>query len=123
MATEKMKIAVLGLGAIGGTFAAHLDTEKCDISAIARQPTLGLLQITGGIHFQGKTKDGLVEDTEKSVSMKFAENGEALGQQDIVAIAYPADPKMAHDCRSIKAPFKGRDGRCFFTKWLPNIFS
>lgn len=93
--SEKMKLAVVGMGSIGGTFAAHLDPNKFEISATTRREELLKDGENGKVIFQGKHKeDGLLEGKDKEVPVNFQKTGADIGEQDIVVIAMPANGEL-----------------------------
>ena len=84
-----MKIAVVGLGAVGGLIAARLARAGHDVSALARGETLARVRA-----------DGLrVESASESFSMPLIASDDAatLGAQELVVIAVkaPALPAVA----------------------------
>ena len=75
-----MKIAVLGLGAVGGLIAARLARAGFDVSALARGATLAAVRA-----------DGLrlrIGGEELTAQVRAADSAQALGPQDLVVIAF-----------------------------------
>src|SRR4051794_33245678 len=75
-----MKIAVVGLGAVGGLMAARLARAGFDVSALARGATLAAVRA-----------DGLrlrIGGEELTARLHAADSAEALGAQDLVVIAF-----------------------------------
>lgn len=77
-----MKLAVYGMGAIGGLFAGRLAALGCDVSAVARGETLVALRAQG-IRTEA---DGCIS----SMPLHAVQEPEALGVQDVVVIAVKA---------------------------------
>jgi len=77
-----MKVAVYGMGAIGGLFAARLAASGCDVSAIARGETLAALRAHGVRTDAGGHID--------SMPVRAEQDPAALGAQDIVIVAVKA---------------------------------
>jgi 2-dehydropantoate 2-reductase len=84
-----MKIAVVGLGAVGGLIAARLARAGHEVSAIARGTTL--VQVRA----EGLRVDSARESF--SVPLKASDDAAALGPQELVVIAVkaPALPAVA----------------------------
>ncbi|MGK3998557.1 2-dehydropantoate 2-reductase [Sorangium sp. So ce1024] len=77
-----MKVAIYGLGAIGGLLGARLATAGCDVSAIARGENLAAVR-KRGLLLQ-------IEEEISSVPMRAAQDPAELGAQDVVIIAVKA---------------------------------
>ncbi|MEN9539261.1 MAG: hypothetical protein RLZZ126_1496, partial [Pseudomonadota bacterium] len=76
------KIAVVGLGAIGGWIAAALHRAGAEVSALARGTTLQALQTTGlTVHQDGQT--GVYR-------LQASDSAAELGPQDVVVLAVKA---------------------------------
>jgi 2-dehydropantoate 2-reductase len=81
-----MKVCIYGVGAIGGWLGVHLAQAGCTVSAVARGPTLQVLQTTGlTLHEAG----GL-----HTVQVQASSQPSELGVQDVVIIAVKA-PALA----------------------------
>ena len=103
MSTPLHKITVVGMGAIGGVFAAWLGTRlpagRIQLSALARGQTLAALQ-----------QNGLVwaDDTGTAHRVPLHASGDAttLGPQDLVIVSVkgPAMPAVAQQIRPLLAP-------------------
>jgi 2-dehydropantoate 2-reductase len=103
MSTPLHKITVVGMGAIGGVFAAWLGTRlpagRIQLSALARGQTLAALQ-----------QNGLVwaDDTGTAHRVPLYASGDAaaLGPQDLVIVSVkgPAMPAVAQQIRPLLAP-------------------
>ena len=103
MSTPLHKITVVGMGAIGGVFAAwlgtHLPASRIQLSALARGQTLAALQ-----------QNGLVwaDDTGTTHRVPLHASGDAaaLGPQDLVIVSVkgPAMPAVAQQIRPLLAP-------------------
>ncbi len=74
-----MKIAVVGLGAVGGLIAARLANTGCAVSALARGATLDAVRERG----LRVTMDG----NERVAQVRASDDATALGPQDLVVIA------------------------------------
>ena len=102
MQTPIQKVAIVGLGAVGGVFAgflgAHLVERKIQLSAIARGHSLEVLR-----------RDGLTwvdaADVTHRVSLNVSDNPADLGPQDLVIVAVkgPAMPEVAATVRALMA--------------------
>ncbi|HSC65378.1 MAG TPA: 2-dehydropantoate 2-reductase [Caldimonas sp.] len=93
-----MKIAVVGLGAVGGLIAARLARAGHEVSALARGETLARVR-----------RDGLsVEHARGSfaVALTASDDPTALGRQDLVVIAVkaPALPAVAASIAPLLGP-------------------
>src|SRR4051794_20365442 len=74
-----MRVAIVGLGAIGGYIAARLASAGNEVSALARGETLARVRARGLV---------LEEDGNKStVQIAASDDASALGEQDLVIIA------------------------------------
>ncbi|HSH89116.1 MAG TPA: 2-dehydropantoate 2-reductase [Ramlibacter sp.] len=93
-----MKACVYGAGAIGGWLGVRLAKAGCDVSVVARGPTLESLQSRG----LGLTLSSGQTDT---VSVRASANPADLGVQDLVVVAVKA-PAMAEVAKHI-APLLG----------------
>ena len=84
-----MKVAIYGVGAIGGLIGARLAAAGCEVSAVARGASLAALT-THGLRLQ-------VQDRISSVPVRAEPEPAALGIQDIVIVAVkaPALPEVA----------------------------
>ena len=97
---KKMKVCIVGAGAIGGFIGARLAaTGACQVSAVARGATLAALQAHGWRLQQGAS----LLQLPAAVSASPAE----LGVQDLVIIAVKG-PALAAVAQAI-APLLGRD--------------
>ena len=74
-----MKVAIYGVGAIGGLIGARLASAGCELSAVARGATLSALQ-EHGLRW-------IEQDRVCSVPVRAAQQPEQLGVQDVVVIA------------------------------------
>lgn len=73
------KVAIYGLGAVGGLIAARMVAAGCEVSAVAHGQTLASIQRHGlRLRVSGQLQ---------TVPLRVEENPEALGVQDIVFIA------------------------------------
>ena len=103
MQTPIEKVAIVGLGAVGGVFAgflgAHLATKNIQLSAIARGNTLDVLR-RDGLTWEGT--DGVAHH----VPLKVSDNPADLGPQDLVIVAVkgPAMPDVAATVHALLAP-------------------
>ena len=84
-----MKVAIYGVGAIGGLIGARLAATGCEVSAVARGAGLAALK-THGLRLQ-------VQEQVSSVPIRAEADPAALGIQDIVVVAVkaPALPDVA----------------------------
>jgi 2-dehydropantoate 2-reductase len=96
---QKVRVAVVGAGAIGGWVAAELALAGVDVSVIARGETLQLID-SEGLRI---TEGGATH----CVAVSTAEHPRDLGQHDLVVIAVkaPALPAVA----ATLEPLIGRD--------------
>lgn len=98
-----MKVAIVGLGAIGGLFAAWMGSRLApgtlSLSALARGQTLDALRLQGGLLLQTR-------ETATVVPLQASDNPQALGVQDliIVAVKAPALPAVAPAVRAMCGP-------------------
>ncbi len=93
--TDKLRIAVVGAGAIGGWLAARLAARGHEVCALAREATLEALN-----------RDGLklTENGKETVSpIKASDQASDLGSQDLVLITVkgPAVPSIVDDARTL----------------------
>lgn len=83
-----MKVGIVGLGAIGGLFAAwmgsRLPTGRVQLSALARGDTLAALRAQGGMLLHG------ADGTRSTIPLQASAQAEALGPQDLVVVAVKA---------------------------------
>ncbi|MEP7298783.1 MAG: 2-dehydropantoate 2-reductase [Burkholderiales bacterium] len=77
-----MKIAVVGLGAVGGLIAARLAAAGHDVAALARGVTLNAVRSQGLRWVMG--------GTERSAAIHASDDARTLGPQDLVVIALKA---------------------------------
>lgn len=84
-----MKVAIYGVGAIGGLIGARLAASGCEVSAVARGASLFALQ-QHGLRLQQ-------QDRISSIAVRAEPEPAALGVQDIVIVAVkaPALPEVA----------------------------
>ena len=94
-----MRIAVVGLGAVGGLLAARLSAGGHVVSALARGATLAAVQARGL-----EIESGGRVDTQ---ALRVSDRAEALGPQDLVIVAVKA-PALAAVAPQI-APLLGPD--------------
>ncbi|PWI48091.1 2-dehydropantoate 2-reductase [Candidatus Heimdallarchaeota archaeon B3_Heim] len=84
MRKQSMKVAVIGVGAIGGPVAAHIAENQFDITVVTKYPDLAKLIQTKGIKLQGLEK-------ERYVPIKAVPSINQLeGKFDIVFLAMKA---------------------------------
>jgi 2-dehydropantoate 2-reductase len=101
------KITVVGMGAIGGLFAAWLGTRvpagHIQLSALARGQTLTALQ-QNGLVWTDTSATG--DTTEHRVTLNASDNAATLGPQDLVIVSVkgPAMPGVAQQIRPLLAP-------------------
>jgi 2-dehydropantoate 2-reductase len=100
--TVAMKIAIVGLGAVGGWLAAQLD-RYADVSALARGATLAALREHGGLRLDE------IDGTRRLVPLKASDDPAALGEQDLVIVAVKG-PALAAAAPAIAA-LMGAQGR------------
>ena len=74
-----MKIAVVGMGAVGGFLAARLATAGFDVAALARGDTLAALRQRG--------QRWVMAGQELSAPIRASEDAGELGPQDLVIVA------------------------------------
>ena len=93
-----MKIAVVGLGAVGGLIAARLARAGHDVSALARGETLARVR-ADGLHVESARGSF-------SVPLKASDDAKALGVQEFVVIAVkaPALPVVADAIAPLLGP-------------------
>jgi 2-dehydropantoate 2-reductase len=97
------KVAVVGMGAIGGVFAAwlgsRLPAERVQLSALARGATLSALQ-REGLCWQES------DDTERRVAITASDDPQVLGPQDLVIVSVKGQsmPQVAPAVRALLAP-------------------
>jgi len=103
MSVALQKVCVVGVGAIGGVFAAWLGSRlpvgRISLSALARGETLRALQADG---LTWQDADG----TERRVALHASDSAAALGPQDLVIVSVkgPAMPAVAEQIRPLLAP-------------------
>ena len=96
------KVCVVGVGAIGGVFAAWLGSRlpagRITLSALARGETLRALR-TDGLAWQD------ANDSEQRVALHASGDAAALGPQDLVIVSVkgPAMPAVAEQIRPLLA--------------------
>ncbi|MCZ2894274.1 2-dehydropantoate 2-reductase [Burkholderia thailandensis] len=78
-----VRAAIVGMGAIGGLFAAALARAGWDVSAFARGATLDALR-ERGLRIVGESGD------ETSLALRASDDAHALGEQDCVVVALKA---------------------------------
>jgi 2-dehydropantoate 2-reductase len=79
MTTERMKITVVGLGAVGGLIAAKLALAGHEVSALAR-----------GANLKAVRERGLrlrMDGTEQTATITASDDARSLGTQELVVIA------------------------------------
>ncbi|MEQ1683253.1 MAG: 2-dehydropantoate 2-reductase [Burkholderiaceae bacterium] len=93
-----MKIAVVGMGAVGGLLAARLATAGFDVSALARGDTLAELR-ESGLRL-------LAAGQETRVPIGASADANELGPQDLVIVALkgPALAAAAHGLQPLLGP-------------------
>lgn len=102
MSVPLQKVCVVGVGAIGGVFAAWLGSRlpagRIELSALARGETLRALQVDG-LRWQD------AEGTEQRVALHASSDAAALGPQDLVIVSVkgPAMPAVAEQIRPLLA--------------------
>ncbi len=94
-----MKIAVVGLGAVGGLLAARLATAGHSVSAVARGPTLAAVR-DHGLRLRASSN-------ETAVRFRVEADAAALGPQDLVIVAVKG-PALAAAAASLQ-PLLGDD--------------
>jgi 2-dehydropantoate 2-reductase len=94
-----VKVCVVGAGAIGTFLGVHLAKSGCEVSALARGRTLAAVR-AAGLRLQ---QDGAL----LTASVRAAEDGAALGRQDLVVVAVkgPSLPGAA----ALVSPLLGPD--------------
>jgi 2-dehydropantoate 2-reductase len=96
------KVAIVGVGAIGGVFAGWLGSRlpagRVQLSALARGETLRRLRDTGLTLVDG--------DGERRVALRASDQAAELGPQDLVIVAVkgPAMAAVAPAVRALLAP-------------------
>lgn len=101
------KVTIVGMGAIGGVFAAWLGTRlpagRIQLSALARGQTLAALQ-QNGLSWAETGPSG--EVTEHRVPLHASSDAAALGPQDLVIVSVkgPAMPAVAQQIQPLLAP-------------------
>lgn len=93
-----MKIAIVGIGAIGGLIGARLAAAGCEVSAVARGATLAALKAQSlRLSEQGKVI---------SIPVRAESDPHALGIQDVVVIAVksPSLPEVATQIAPLLGP-------------------
>ena len=103
MSVSLNKVCVVGVGAIGGVFAAWLGSRlpegRIQLSALARGETLRALQADGLVW---QDADG----AEQRVALYASADASTLGPQDLVIVSVkgPAMPAVAEQTRPLLAP-------------------
>lgn len=82
-----VRAAIVGIGAIGGLFAAGLARAGWDVSALARGATLDALR-GRGLRIVGES--GGESGGETAVALRASDDARALGEQDYVVVALKA---------------------------------
>ncbi|MGV4772959.1 2-dehydropantoate 2-reductase, partial [Burkholderia pseudomallei] len=82
-----VRAAIVGIGAIGGLFAAGLARAGWDVSALARGATLDALR-GRGLRIVGES--GGESGGETAVALRASDDAHALGEQDYVVVALKA---------------------------------
>jgi 2-dehydropantoate 2-reductase len=101
--SQAMKIAVVGLGAVGGVFAALLSrlsgAQKVQLSAIARGRTLATLQTQGLVWTN-------LSGEQHHTPLTVSDNPADLGPQDVVIVAVkgPSLAGVAEIVQALLAP-------------------
>lgn len=101
------KVTIVGMGAIGGVFAAWLGARlpagRIQLSALARGQTLAALQ-QNGLSWAETGPSG--EVTEHRVPLHASSDAAALGPQDLVIVSVkgPAMPAVAQQIQPLLAP-------------------
>lgn len=102
MSVALQKVCVVGVGAIGGVFAAWLGSRlpagRIHLSALARGDTLRALQ-SDGLRWQD------ADGTDQHVALHASSDPAALGPQDLVIVSVkgPAMPAVAEQIRPLLA--------------------
>ena len=97
------KVAIVGVGAIGGLFAGWLGSRlpagQIQLSAVARGETLRALRERGLVWVDA-------EGTEHRVSVSASDDPASLGVQDLVIVSVkgPAMPQVAPAVRALMGP-------------------
>lgn len=97
------KVAIVGVGAIGGLFAgwmgSRLPAGQIQVSAVARGETLRALNERGVVWVDG-------EGTEQTVAVHASDDPASLGVQDLVIVSVkgPAMPVVAPAVRALMGP-------------------
>lgn len=97
------KVAIVGVGAIGGLFAgwmgSRLPAGQIQLSAMARGETLRALNERGVVWVDG-------EGTEQTVAVRASDDPASLGVQDLVIVSVkgPAMPAVAPAVRALMGP-------------------
>ncbi|MFM7255985.1 MAG: 2-dehydropantoate 2-reductase [Betaproteobacteria bacterium] len=94
----EMRVAVLGLGAMGGLFAALLVRSGVSVSALARGETLQRL-LSRGLILE-------MNSQQTTHAIPASHDPLVLGKHDlvIVAVKAPALPALAHSIEALRAP-------------------
>lgn len=97
------KVAIVGVGAIGGLFAgwmgSRLPAGQIQLSAVARGETLRALNERGVVWVDG-------EGAEQTVAVRASDDPASLGVQDLVIVSVkgPAMPAVAPAVRALMGP-------------------
>ncbi len=100
-----MKVCIVGLGAIGGTFAAWLGSRlpagELSLSALARGATLAAVQAQGVVMESADSAEPPV-----CVRLSASDDARSLGVQDLVILAVkgPALPSVAPAVQALCGP-------------------
>jgi 2-dehydropantoate 2-reductase len=97
-----MKVCIVGLGAIGGLFAACLGSRlpagRIELSALARGATLAALQQQGGLLLHGPSGSASTQ----IVPLRASDDPRRLGLQDLVILTVKA-PGLAAVAPAVQA--------------------
>jgi 2-dehydropantoate 2-reductase len=85
-----MKVAIYGVGAIGGLIGARLAMSGCDVTAVARGATLAALQTHGLLLDDGAQVNAAVPTAPTTIPIHAVDDARELGTQDLVVIAVKA---------------------------------
>ena len=82
----RMKVCIVGVGAIGGTLGYRLAKAGCELSGLARGQTLAALRKKG----LRLIEEGAGPETESSVPIRASDVPSDLGPQDLLILAVKA---------------------------------